>query len=119
MDKNIKDLLTSVTVEAQTKLKDYEIPVFSDYKLDARKKISSDSDTDIYCGIKNNTEEKVVFKLKSIDSKDSNYILKEGNKYLKLKGIKRIPKLYSFGSQGKYMILGRELLGPSLKMLLE
>ena len=36
---------------------------------------------------------------------------------MKLKGIKRIPKLYFAGEQGLYYILIIELLGPSLKSL--
>ena len=36
-----------------------------------------------------------------------------------LKGVKRIPKLYFIGEQGAYYILILELLGPSLKQLLE
>jgi len=100
-------------------LKDYEIPVLSDYILDATQKIQSDSDIQIYTGIEINTKEKVVFKLKQKTSHDSYYILQEGLIYKELKGIKRIPKLYTAGEQGNYNILITELLGESLKMLLK
>ena len=99
------------------KLKDYEIEIFSEYILDARKRISTD--TEIYYGRKKNTNEEVVFKLKKEHSFDSYYIQKEYNKYMELNGIKRIPKIYTVGSQGNYNILIIELLGPSLKMLME
>ena len=56
-------------------LKDYEIPVLSNYILDATQKIQSDSDIQIYTGIEINTKEKVVFKLKQKTSHDSYYIL--------------------------------------------
>ena len=100
-------------------LKDYEIPVLSNYILDATQKIQSDSDIQIYTGIEINTKEKVVFKLKQKTSHDSYYILQEGLIYKELKGIKRIPKLYTAGEQGNYNILITELLGESLKMLLK
>ena len=100
-------------------LKDYEIPVLSNYILDATQIIQSDSDIQIYTGIEINTKEKVVFKLKQKTSHDSYYILQEGLIYKELKGIKRIPKLYTAGEQGNYNILITELLGESLKMLLK
>ena len=47
-------------------LKDYEIEIFSEYILDGRKRFISDKDTQVYSGIKKDTKEKVVFKLKKI-----------------------------------------------------
>ena len=102
-----------------SKLKNYEIPIFSNYILDGRKKIKSDEDTDIYCGIETNTKEKVIFKLKKNNYFDYHYIFKESLIYKELAGIKRIPKMYEVGKQGEYSILITESLGPSLKMLLE
>ena len=102
-----------------SELQFYELPVFSEYILDARKKILSDIDTDIYTGVKKGTDEKVVFKLKKISSYESYYLNKEFMIYKELNGIKRIPKVYKVGRQGLYNILIIELLGQSLKMLLE
>jgi len=102
-----------------SELKNYEIPIFSNYILDGRKKIKSDEDTDIYIGIKKYTKEKVVFKLKKNNYFNYHFILKESLMYKELAGIKRIPKMYEVGQQGEYSILITELLGPSLKMLLE
>ena len=100
-------------------LKYFEIPILSEYILDARKKIPSDIDTNIYTGIKKDSKEKVVFKLKNIDSYYSHYLNKEYLIYKELEGIKRIPKVYAVGQQGNYNILITELLGQSLKMLMK
>ena len=100
-------------------LKYFEIPVLSEYILDARKKIPSDIDTTIYTGIKKDSKEKVVFKLKNIDSYYSHYLNKEYLIYKELEGIKRIPKVYAVGQQGNYNVLITELLGQSLKMLMK
>ena len=100
-------------------LKYFEIPVLSEYILDARKKIPSDIDTNIYTGIKKDSKEKVVFKLKNIDSYYSHYLNKEYLIYKELEGIKRIPKVYVVGQQGNYNVLITELLGQSLKMLMK
>ena len=100
-------------------LKYFEIPVLSEYILDARKKIPSDIDTNIYTGIKKDSKEKVVFKLKNIDSYYSHYLNKEYLIYKELEGIKRIPKVYAVGQQGNYNVLITELLGQSLKMLMK
>ena len=97
----------------------FEIPVLSEYILDARKKIPSDIDTNIYTGIKKDSKEKVVFKLKNIDSYYSHYLNKEYLIYKELEGIKRIPKVYAVGQQGNYNVLITELLGQSLKMLMK
>ena len=102
-----------------SELQFYELPIFSEYILDARKKILSDIDTDIYTGVKKGTDEKVVFKLKKNSSYESYYLNKEFMIYKELNGIKRIPKVYKVGRQGLYNILIIELLGQSLKMLLE
>ena len=95
------------------------IPVFFDYLLNAKIKMKSDDNTQIYTGIKKSTEEKVIFKLKHIKAYDSYNIKKEYYIYSKLKGIERIPKFYNAGQQGFYNILIIELLGNSLKRLLE
>ena len=100
-------------------LKYFEIPILSEYILDARKKIPSDIDTNIYTGIKKDSKEKVVFKLKNIDSYYSHYLNKEYLIYKELEGIKRIPKVYAVGQQGNYNVLITELLGQSLKMLMK
>ena len=102
-----------------TQLEYYEIPICSEYILDGRKKYKTDIDTDIYSGRKIDTKEKVVFKLKNINSLDSDFIYEEFKVYTALNGIKRIPKLYCSCSQGNYNILIIEELGPSLKMLLK
>ena len=102
-----------------TELKNYEIPIGSKYIIDARKKLESDCDVDIFIGYERDTKEKVVFKLKKKYSKDCYDIFKESKIYLELNNIKRIPKLYFFGEQGLYYILTLELLGPSLKKLME
>ena len=100
-----------------TRLKAFEIPVFSNYILDATRGIKSD--TDIYIGRTIDSNEEVVFKLKKIYNSDHIYINKEFKIYKELEGIKRIPKLYSAGIQGTYHILIVEYLGQSLKQLLE
>ena len=102
-----------------TELKNYEIPIGSKYIIDARKKLESDCDVDIFIGYERDTKEKVVFKLKKKHTKDCYDIFKESKIYLELNNIKRIPKLYFFGEQGLYYILTLELLGPSLKKLME
>ena len=102
-----------------TELKDFEIEFFGEYIIDTRRAFKSDNDIMVYLGRKKDTKENVVFKLKYTSSQDSFYILKESKKYEKLEGIKRIPKLYKSGSQGNFRMLIIELLGPSLKRLLE
>ena len=102
-----------------TQLEYYEIPICSNYKLDARKKYKTDIDTQIYSGRKIFTNEKVVFKLKNKKYRDSIYIYKEFKVYAGLRGIKRIPKCSGVCSQGIYNILIIEQLGPSLKELLQ
>ena len=97
----------------------YEIEVCGEYLIDGSKRLKTDIDTQIYTGRKKNTNEKVAFKLKKSNSFDSYYLKKESFIYDKLKGIKRIPKLYHSGCQGIYRILIIELLGPSLKWLLK
>ena len=79
-----------------TRLKAFEIPVFSNYILDATRGIKSD--TDIYIGRTIDSNEEVVFKLKKIYNSDHIYINKEFKIYKELEGIKRIPKLYLFPS---------------------
>ncbi len=54
-----------------TELKDFEIEVFGEYILDARRKLQSDSDIMVYLGRKKDTNENVVFKLKYTSSHDS------------------------------------------------
>ena len=103
----------------EIELSPYEIEVCGNYLIDARKRLKSDLDTQIYTGRKKYTNEEVAFKLKKTDSFDSHYLIKESLIYDKLKGIKRIPKLYHSGCQGIYRILIIELLGPSLKWLLK
>ena len=100
-------------------LKDYELEVFGDYLLDTRKRLKSDKDIMICLGKKKDTNEQVAFKLKYTSANDSYYIIKEFKKYQKLKGIQRIPKCYNAGPQGRFQILIIELLGYSLKWLLE
>ena len=102
-----------------TELNSYEIPIGTKYILEATKKLESDFDVEIYTGYVKDTKENVVFKLKKRYSKDSGDIFRESLIYMKLNSIKRIPKLYFVGEQGLYHILILELLGPSLKQLLE
>ena len=106
-------------ISQSTELKSYEIPIGTNYILNATKKLESDSDVEIYIGYMKDTKENVVFKLKKSYSKDSGDIFKESIIYMKLNSIKRIPKLYFVGEQGLYHILILELFGPSLKQLLE
>ena len=106
-------------INSSIELSDYEIEVFSNYILDLTKKIESDDDIEIYSGIKIKTNEKVVFKRKKRKSHGSRYIIKEGLIYIKLRGIKRIPYMYSVGGEEDYNILVIELLGESLDMLLK
>ena len=106
-------------ISQSTELKSYEIPIGTNFILDATKKLESDFDVEIYIGYMKDTKENVVFKLKKKFSKDSGDIFRESIIYIKLNSIKRIPKLYFVGEQGLYHILILELLGPSLKQLLE
>ena len=103
----------------ELEIKPYEIEVCGEYLIDGSKRLKTDLDTQIYTGRKKNTNEEVAFKLKKSNSFDSYYLKKESQIYDKLKGIKRIPKLYHSGCQGIYRILIIELLGPSLKWLLK
>jgi len=100
-------------------IKENEIPVLSNYLLNGMKKLDSDYDTSIYEGIDLITKESVAFKLKLTKAKDSKNIYKEFQIYMELLGINRIPKIYTYGTQGNYTILIIELLGPSLKQLLK
>ena len=114
-------------------LRDYEIPIFNDFVLNANKKLGSGSFGDVYLGTKiNNREEKFAIKLENKLAKSyysfffNGYLCvkkrgnhsrlnKEKNIYAILNGVKRIPKIYSFGEQGNYRILIMDLLGHSLK----
>ena len=102
---------------SSTELKCYEIEISSKYILDITTRFYTD--TKIYSGRVKNTKEEVVFKLQKILSSNSKYIIKECKRYIELYGIKRIPRLYGIEQQGFYIILIIELLGPSLKFLLE
>ena len=86
-------------ISQSTELKSYEIPIGTNYILDATKKLESDSDVEIYIGYMKDTKENVVFKLKKSYSKDSGDIFRESIIYMKLNNIKRIPKLYFVGEQ--------------------
>ena len=100
-------------------IKEYGIPVLTNYLLNRMRKLDSDYDTSIYAGIDIITKESVAFKLKLTKAKDSKNIYKEFKIYMELLGINRIPKMYTYGTQGNYTILIMELLGPSLKQLLK
>ena len=102
---------------SSTELKCYEIEISSKYILDITTRFYTD--TKIYSGWVKDTKEEVVFKLQQILSSNSKYIIKECKRYIELYGIKRIPRLYGIEQQGFYIILIIELLGPSLKLLLE
>ena len=95
-----------------TSSKMWGIPIFSNYLLDASRE-------GVYIGRKINSKEEVVFKLKKSSDSEHIFINKEFQIYKELEGIKRIPKLYSLGTQGIYHILIIEYLGQSLKQLLE
>ena len=103
----------------KSELRYCEVEIFGKYIIDVCKRLKTDIDTQIYMGRKKETNEEVVFKLKEIKSYEGHYLKKESYIYEKIQGIKRIPKLYDFGSQGNYYLLVIELLGPSLKWLLE
>ena len=53
-------------ISQSTELKSYEIPIGTNYIMEGKKKLESDSDVEIYAGYKKDTYEKVVFKLKKI-----------------------------------------------------
>ena len=95
-------------------LRDYEIPIFNDFVLNADKKLGSGSFGDVYLGTKiNNREEKFAIKLENklaksyysfffngylcVKKRGNHSLLnKEKKIYSILNGVKRIPHIYSF-----------------------
>ena len=112
------------TPSLQFKLRDYEIPIFTQFVLDARKKLGSGTFGDVYLGTKlGNREEQFAIKLETKSSKYSknkyhSILKKEDEIYKVLKDVERIPKIHGFGDQGTYHILIIDLLGHSLKDLM-
>lgn len=109
-------------------LKYYEIPIQEQYILNARIRIGKGS-KEVYFGKIKNTDKEIAIKL---GRKNNNYIIwnggyfkrksflkKEYEIYKRLDGIERIPKIYWYGSQGNYNCLVMDLLGLSLKDLME
>jgi hypothetical protein len=60
---------TSTTKQNSSDMKDYEIPISDNYKLNAKKKLGSGSFGDIYYGVNVKLGEEVAIKLESNKSK--------------------------------------------------
>ena len=97
-------------------LKDYEIAVSDNYKLDSRKKLGSGAFGDIYSGKNIKTNEDVAIKLEPTHTKHPQ-LFYESKLYMSLQGGIGIPKIYWCGTQGNYNILIMDLLGKSLEDL--
>ena len=97
--------------------KNLEIPIGKEFILQSREKIGYGSYGDVYRGRIRSNDQPIAIKLERINEEPT--IFKE-SKFLKhLKEIERIPKLIWVGKQGKYNILIMNLLGSSLKNLME
>ena len=97
-------------------LKDYEIAVSDNYKLDSRRKLGSGAFGDIYSGKNIKTNDDVAIKLEPTNSKHPQ-LFYESKIYMSLQGGIGIPKIYWCGTQGNYNILIMDLLGKSLEDL--
>jgi len=98
-------------------LKNYEIPIGEDFILDPREKIGYGSFGDVYSGRIRSNDQPIAIKLEKINEEPT--IFKESKFLTHLKEIERIPKLIWVGQQGNYNILTMNLLGSSLKNLME
>ena len=99
--------------------KDFEIPVFGKYILDATKKIyGTIFGVSVFRGRNIQTGEPVAIKLVNLDSDEFEILRHEFEVLAHLKEIERIPTCLYFGIQGNYSLLIMNLLGPSLKDLI-
>jgi len=98
-------------------LKSYEIPIGEDFILDSREKIGYGSFGDVYSGRIRSNDQPIAIKLEQIHKDPT--LFNESKFLTHLKEIERIPKLIWVGQQGNYNILIMNLLGSSLKNLME
>ena len=98
---------------------EYEIPLFNKYILEAKKNIYREGrEVLVYKGRIIQTGEPVAIKLVHLHYDEEELLKHESKLLIFLKGIERIPKCLYFGAQGTYSILIMNLLGPSLKRLM-
>ena len=94
----------------------YEIPIGDCFILNGKEKLGFGSSGDVYLGREIKTNNLVAIKLEQINKET---IFNEIEIYRNLEGVQRIPRLIWAGIQGNYNILVMNLLGPSLKQLME
>ena len=97
-------------MEENTSNSFYEEILNDEFILDKSKRLSSSYSAEVYIGRRLNTNELVAIKLEEY----SNNLNKEYEIYQKLKGIERIPKIYSFDYHKGEPYLAMELLGDNL-----
>ena len=98
----------------------YEIPLFNKYILESRKKIYGEiNKVSVFIGRNIQTGEPVAIKLVKLHYEEVELLRHEAKLLIFLKKIERIPKGLYFGKQGAFSILIMNLLGPSLKHLMD
>ena len=98
----------------QVQLKDYEIPIGSNYILDARKKLGEGSFGYVFYGYSKKYNLEVAIKLEP-KHKRKHCLHHECEIYMVLQKHIGIPVLHYCGSQGNYNVLIIDLLGHSLE----
>lgn len=106
----------SVSTEYTSK-DDGEIIVGEEYKLLGNCKLGSGAFGDIYQGIDIKSNEDLAIKLETVKENKQPQLHYEYKLYTTLQGGVGIPKVFWYGSQGKYNVLVMELLGLSLEDL--
>ncbi len=99
----------SITINNQ------EILIADDFKLYANKKLGSGAFGDIFQGFSNKTSEDIAIKLETVKENKSPQLQYEHKLYSFIQGGVGVPKVFWYGSQGKYNILIMELLGMSIE----
>lgn len=95
--------------------KENEIVISDNYKLFSNQKLGSGAFGDIYKGEIIKTKEQIAFKIEVVKDQKTQQLQYETKILTALQGELGIPKIYFYGSQGKYNILIMELLGLSLE----
>ena len=96
----------------------YEILLLNKYIIDARKKFMGKQKVSVFIGRNIQTGEPVAIKLARLLYEEEELLMHEAKLLTFLKEIERIPKYLNFGSQGTSSILIMDLLGGSLKHLM-
>ena len=93
----------------------YEIPIQNKFALNAMKKLGQGDFGKVYVGRDLISKKNVAIKL---ENNNKQTLFFESKIYITLNHIKRIPKLHWVGTQGRYNILVIDLLGDTIKKLM-